>query len=120
PLSTTGLTAIGALNVYSGRADGFSDTDIGRAAGFGDHASSLIAQAASVATTANQNAHLHLALETRERVGEAKGILMERHGLTSDEAFDQLRRASQHANRKLRDIAEELIDSTRSEARHDG
>ena len=46
------------------------------------------------------------ALVTREIIGEAKGILMERERITSAQAFDILRRASQHLNLKLRDIAQ--------------
>jgi AmiR/NasT family two-component response regulator len=48
---------------------------------------------------------------TREIIGEAKGILMERERITSDQAFDVLRRASQHLNLKLRDIAQSLVDT---------
>jgi AmiR/NasT family two-component response regulator len=46
---------------------------------------------------------------SREIIGEAKGIIMERQSCTRDEAFDILRRASQRENRKLRDLAEELV-----------
>ena len=48
-------------------------------------------------------------MASREIIGEAKGIIMERQGCTRDEAFDILRRASQRENRKLRDLAEELV-----------
>jgi AmiR/NasT family two-component response regulator len=41
-------------------------------------------------------------------IGQAKGILMERHRLTAEQAFAVLSRASQEANRKLVDIAEAL------------
>jgi AmiR/NasT family two-component response regulator len=51
---------------------------------------------------------LQKAIETRDVIGQAKGILMERDRLTADEAFDVLSRASQRLNRKLRDIADEL------------
>ena len=60
---------------------------------------------------------LEAALLTRDIIGQAKGILMERHRITEEEAFDRLRKASQHMNRKLRDLAEELVrtgDSERS------
>ncbi len=45
---------------------------------------------------------------------------MSRLGLTGDEAFDQLRRTSQRSNRKLRDIAQEVIDTTRRARPDDG
>ena len=48
---------------------------------------------------------LEEALLSRDVIGQAKGILMERLHLTPEQAFDQLREASQQRNRKLRDIA---------------
>jgi AmiR/NasT family two-component response regulator len=44
-------------------------------------------------------------------IGQAQGILMERERITSDQAFDILRRASQHLNVKLRDVAQALVDT---------
>jgi AmiR/NasT family two-component response regulator len=52
--------------------------------------------------------HLRRALGSREVIGQAKGILMERYAITADEAFERLRSASQHLNRKLAALAEEL------------
>ena len=43
-------------------------------------------------------------------IGQAKGILMAREVCTPDEAFDILRRGSQRTNRKLRDVAQDLVD----------
>lgn len=51
---------------------------------------------------------LHEAIRSRDVIGQAKGILMTT-GLSEEEAFDLLRRASQRANLKLRDIAAELV-----------
>jgi AmiR/NasT family two-component response regulator len=48
-------------------------------------------------------------METRDLIGQAKGILMERHRVTGDQAFKLLVRASQATNTKLRDIADELV-----------
>ena len=55
--------------------------------------------------------NLHAALATREIIGQAQGILMERDRLSPDQAFDILRRASQHLNLKLRDVAQNLVDT---------
>ena len=55
-----------------------------------------------------QTAQLKEALESRDVIGQAKGILMERERVTADDAFNMLRRGSQHLNRKLRDLAEEI------------
>ena len=53
-------------------------------------------------------AQLLKAVESRDVIGQAKGILMERQKITAGEAFDALRLASQHSNIKLVDIAREL------------
>lgn len=55
--------------------------------------------------------HMSTGMATRDLIGQAKGILMERHKLTADQAFRLLTRASQTTNRKLRDIAEELTQT---------
>ena len=56
-------------------------------------------------------AGLEEALLSRDVIGQAKGILMERLHLTGDQAFEQLRQASQQRNRKLREIAAELAET---------
>ena len=53
--------------------------------------------------------HLERALESRGVIERAKGVLIARQGCDPDEAFDILRRASQRLNRKLRDIAADLV-----------
>jgi AmiR/NasT family two-component response regulator len=54
---------------------------------------------------------LHEALSSRDVIGQAKGILMERLHLTPEDAFDVLRRASQRLNLKLREIAQKLAET---------
>ena len=54
---------------------------------------------------------LKLALASRDTIGQAKGILMERYRLSADEAFERLRAASQSANRKLVDLARQLTET---------
>ena len=51
---------------------------------------------------------------TREMIGQAQGILMERERITADQAFDILRRASQHLSTKIRDVAQALVDTGES------
>jgi len=58
-----------------------------------------------------RSAHLERAILTREVIGQAQGILMERARITAEQAFDILRRASQHLNEKLRDVAQALVDT---------
>ncbi len=57
--------------------------------------------------------HLRTALESRERIGIAKGMLMARYGLNEDQAFAFLSRTSQDRNVKLRDVAGQVIEELR-------
>jgi hypothetical protein len=59
---------------------------------------------------AEEVAQLREALESRDVIGQAKGILMERHGIGADEAFARLVQMSQSGNVKLREIAENLVE----------
>ena len=54
--------------------------------------------------------HLRCAIESRDLIGQAKGLVMAKAGCSSDDAFDLLRAQSQHENRKLTDIAAELVE----------
>ncbi len=93
----------GALNLYSRRPGAFGE-DI-EAAGW------LLASHAAVAlATARTVDQLEHAMDTRHAIGEAMGILMERHRMSEDEAFGVLRRISQHHNLKLRDVARRVRD----------
>jgi AmiR/NasT family two-component response regulator len=56
-------------------------------------------------------AQLRQALAMRDVIGQAQGILMERDRISARQAFDVLRRASQHLNIKLRDVAQALVDT---------
>ena len=68
----------------------------------------LAAHASTALLSAFAEANLLTALESRDVIGQAKGILMERMKLTGDQAFDLLVATSQRSNRKLREIAEAL------------
>lgn len=95
---------LGALNLLSEDANAFSDES--------EHVALLFAAHAAVAMAgAQKQDNLRRALQTRELIGQARGILMERFKITSDQAFALLVRASQHTNRKLHDVAEELCNT---------
>ncbi|MEV5744906.1 ANTAR domain-containing protein [Microbispora rosea] len=68
---------------------------------------------------ARQQEQLRNAVAVRDLIGQAKGVLMERHKLTADQAFALLVRASQETNTKLADIAECLVDTGVLRARGD-
>ncbi len=95
---------LGALNLYSQRPGAFDDES--------EHVGLLFAAHAAVAYAAVcTQAGLARSVETRQLIGQAQGILIERYKITPDEAFALLIRASQDSNRKLREIAERLVHS---------
>jgi GAF domain-containing protein len=98
----------GALNIYSSRPGAFDSGAIDMALLLATHASLALAHTEAVASAELEAAHLRRAVESRDVIGQAKGILMQRRGITADEAFDVLRRASQDLNIKLADLATAL------------
>ncbi|MCZ8382736.1 GAF and ANTAR domain-containing protein [Mycobacterium sp. CPCC 205372] len=71
----------------------------------------LAAHAASAIMAGRQDAELKSALATRDRIGQAKGIVMERFGVDDVAAFDMLRRLSQESNTPLVTVAQRVIET---------
>ena len=95
---------LGALNLYWTQPAVFAADDLAYANIFAVHAA--VALAASL-----QDAQLNTAMDARKVIGQAQGILMERHNLTTEQSFEVLRRYSQDHNIKLRDIAQRLVST---------
>lgn len=95
----------GALNLYTTAANTFDHQDELVAALFADQAAVALAGARRVS-------ELNKALETRDVIGRAKGILMERFSLDDTRAFKMLVESSQHTNMKLVAVAEWLVGQT--------
>ncbi|WP_435221862.1 GAF and ANTAR domain-containing protein [Streptomyces sp. Tue6028] len=94
---------LGALNLYSHKPGAFNE--VSELAGW------LLASHAAVAfSSARTHAQMEHALATRHVIGEAMGILMSRHHLTEEQAFDVLRRYSQENNVKLREVARQVCE----------
>ena len=71
----------------------------------------LATQAALALAEARRTSQLRRALANRDIIGQAKGILMERHRITADQAFRMLSEQSQRVNRKLADVARTLAET---------
>lgn len=98
----------GALNLFSFEANAW-DTEaetIGTV---------FAAHAASAIIAGRHGQQMQSALSTRDRIGQAKGIIMERYGVDELRAFDLLRRLSQESQVKLVDIAQRVIDTRRED-----
>ncbi len=98
----------GALNIYSRRPDAFGAVARDTALLLATHGSLALAATSAVSRAELESSHLRRAVESRDVIGQAKGILMQRRGLTADEAFDLLRRTSQDLNVKLAELAATL------------
>jgi hypothetical protein len=104
-LATVELRA--GLNLYAEHEHAFDLTSVQVGLLLATHGAMAIAADLNRA----QSEDLNRALHTSREIGVAVGILMTRHQLSRDQAFDLLRVASQHQNRKLRDVAIEVGDT---------
>ena len=99
--------AIAALNVYSDVFDAFDQRAVSTGLVLSTHGSLLVTALLARSRATN----LLRALATNREIGVAMGILMQRHQLTRQQAFDVLRVASQDSNRKLAVVASEVADT---------
>jgi GAF domain-containing protein len=100
---------IGALNTYSTEPHAFHETDIALGQEVASWVALVVSNAAGVAATVEELAHLRVAMASRATIEQAKGMLMERYKVTPDQAFDVLTRVSQASQVKLRDVAATLV-----------
>jgi hypothetical protein len=93
-----------ALNLYAATPSAFTDIDTATGSIFAPFAAAAVE--ASLRREDVEN--LKAALTSSRQIGIAVGILMAREHVTSEQAFDLLKEASNHLNRRLRDIAAEV------------
>ncbi len=94
----------GALNIFSTKPNAFGPDDEGVG-------QVLAAHAAAAILAGRQGEQLKSALSSRDLIGQAKGVIMERFNVDAVRAFEMLRELSQSANVKLVDIAQQVIDT---------
>ncbi|MDR7279247.1 GAF and ANTAR domain-containing protein [Catenuloplanes atrovinosus] len=99
-----GHDSIGALNLYARRPAAFTGESEQVGLLFATHAALAIADA-------RRRDQLIRALGSRDLIGQAKGILMERSKVTADQAFSMLVRVSQAENIKLHEVATRLVET---------
>lgn len=98
----------GALNIFSQHPGGLAVGEKNTALLLASCATVALARTETVTRAELQSAHLLKALESRDIIGQAKGILMQRRGITADAAFEILRQTSQDLNIRLVELARTL------------
>lgn len=98
----TARDRLGALNLYSTEPGAFDENSEIVAKAYATHVGVALA-------SAEREANLRQALASREAIGQAIGILIERHKLTASQAFDVMVHISQRTHVRLREIAEDLV-----------
>ena len=98
---------IAALNIYSDRPDVFTDHAVGVGLVLATHGALIV----TAMQAEDKSSNLRLALESNREIGVAVGVLMTAHHVTQVQAFDLLRAVSQHTNRKLAVIAQQVADT---------
>jgi GAF domain-containing protein len=93
---------MGALDFYSSRPHVFDERSRVLGQVFASHAAVALKAAISEAGT-------EAALRSRDVIGQAKGVLMAREGLTAEGAFARLRAVSQQHNQPIRELAEQVV-----------
>ena len=110
----------GALNLYAFDADAFDDDARDLARAFASYAAVAVHNMHLYESTRELAENLDLAMQTRAVIEQAKGILMSQRRCTARDAFTLLAAASQRSNRKLREIAQGIVDGVTGEnGRHD-
>jgi GAF domain-containing protein len=99
----------GALNIYARRPDAFDEASGSVATRFAPYAAVAAGNLHAYQSARDMAENLQTALESRTVIDQAKGILIERYKLTPDQAFQLLARTSMTTNRKVRDIADDLV-----------
>ncbi|MGY1808238.1 ANTAR domain-containing response regulator [Blastococcus sp. SYSU D00669] len=109
PLIINDEGSSGALDIYAREVDAFDDDSRAAAIGFAPYASVAIGNMQEYESARIMVGNLQAALDSRAVIDQAKGILMERHKITADQAFQLLAHASMTTNTKVRDVAEHLV-----------
>jgi AmiR/NasT family two-component response regulator len=104
------------LNIYGGGEASFDDETKDLASAFAGYAAVAVANAGAYARVVHRAQHLQRAMESRAVIDQAKGILMAQQGVSADAAFDLLSTRSQTSNRKLRDVARDIVVGVQRDA----
>jgi GAF domain-containing protein len=103
-------TTIGSLNLLRVERGALSDDDLSEAQALADVATIGLLQHRAAEDAERLTGQLQHALESRIVIEQAKGVLAEHSNIPTDQAFDALRKYSRNYNRRLSDVARDIIE----------
>jgi GAF domain-containing protein len=98
-----------AINLYRPDAGPWDEDLLADVVRFAEDAARAVVVAAHAEQQARVNTDLKQAMASRSVIDQAMGVVMAQNRCGPEEAFGILRRASQHRNAKLRDIATQIV-----------
>jgi GAF domain-containing protein len=101
---------IGALNLFRGRDEPFTDTEMEIAQAMAEMAAIGLIQERAVRERNLLTTQLQTALNSRVIIEQAKGMIAEYLTMTADDAFTPLRNYARYHNRKLSEVASDVVD----------
>src|SRR3954452_7342756 len=104
-----GNEIIGALNLFREKEEPLGEDDVRLAQALADVATVALLQRRERTQALRHATHLQIALDSRVLIEQAKGVLAERLGVSPDEAFQALRGEARNTNRKLHDLAHDVV-----------
>lgn len=109
PMHAYGRT-IGVMNIYREAPTGWTDEDIEAAEIMAAMGAGYIIYASDLRAQFDLTQQLQAAIDSRDTIGQAKGIVMARNDIEAEDAFTLLRDASQQLNQKLHDVAQQVVE----------
>lgn len=109
PMTAEG-SVVGALNLYSRQVDAFDVEAASLAEVIAAHAGLATQVGAAFYGHRDLAEQLAEAMQSRAVIEQAKGVIVALRSMSPDDAWDELVELSQHSNRKVRDVAERIVE----------
>ena len=103
--------AVGVVSVFAGQAHAWTETEREAIVAFTELAAVLVLNAMEASERGKLAGHLQVALDSRVVIEQAKGVLVGRHGLTTRQAFERLRRQARDQRRPLAEVARAVVSA---------
>ena len=102
--------SVGTLNVYAGERHDWDDGEVEAIQAYARIIASVLRSAIEAHMQGKVTEQLRYALDRRVVIEQAKGILMEREGLTAEAAFERIRRRARSHRERVIDVARRLVE----------